>query len=98
MVGAVLAGRHVARDRFWRESAVQLWRRRPLTIAVIGVYLLVALLDSVAWIDPPGEGNTLTAGKARTIIDRIFSPETFKEASYSAPLASVEFYGGQPLQ
>ena len=34
----------------------------------------------------------------RTIIDRIFQPETFKEVSYSAPLASVAFYGGQPLR
>jgi peptide/nickel transport system permease protein len=95
--GAVLAGRHAARDRFWRENAIQLWRRRPVAIAVVAVYLLVALLDSIAWIDAASEANALTSGRPRTVIDRLFSPETFKEASYSAPLASVDFYGGRPL-
>ncbi|HZT48996.1 MAG TPA: ABC transporter permease [Hyphomicrobiaceae bacterium] len=95
--GAVLAGRHAARDRFWRENAIQLWRRRKIALAVVAVYLLIALLDSVAWVDAASEANALTSGRPRTVIDRIFSPETFKEASYSAPLASVEFYGGRPL-
>ena len=64
---------------------------------MIAVYLFIALLDSISWVDPASEANALTSGRARTIIDRIFRPETFKEASYSAPLASVAFYGGQPL-
>ena len=64
---------------------------------MIAVYLLIALLDSISWVDPASEANALTSGRARTIIDRIFQPERFKEASYSAPLASVAFYGGQPL-
>jgi peptide/nickel transport system permease protein len=98
IVGAVLVGRHVARNRFWRENAAQLWHRRPVTIMVLGVYLLIALLDSVAWVDPAGEANALTSGRPRTVIDRIVRPETFNEASYSAPLASVAFYGGQPLR
>ncbi|HXE86725.1 MAG TPA: ABC transporter permease, partial [Hyphomicrobiaceae bacterium] len=34
----------------------------------------------------------------RSIIDRIFQPDTFKEASYSAPFARVSFYGSQPLR
>ncbi len=97
IAGALAAGRHAARDRFWRENAIQLWRRRKIALAVVAVYLLIALLDSVAWVDAASEANALTSGKPRTVIDRIFSPETFKEASYSAPLASVEFYGGRPL-
>ncbi len=96
-VGAVWAARYASRDRFWRENAEQLWRRRRLAIAVIAVYVLIALLDSIAWIDPASEANALTSGKPRTIVDRIFSLETFNEASYSAPLARVAFYGGQPL-
>jgi peptide/nickel transport system permease protein len=96
-VGAVWVTRAVSRDRFWRENAEQLWRRRRLAIAAIAVYVLVALLDSIAWVDPASEANALTSGKPRTIVDRIFQPETFKEASYSAPLAKVAFYGGQPL-
>jgi peptide/nickel transport system permease protein len=97
VAGAVWLVRVVPRDRFWRENAQQLWRRRPLPILVIAVYLLIAILDSIAWVDAASEANALTSGKPRTIIDRIFAPETFKEASYSAPLASVSFYGSQPL-
>ena len=97
IAGAIGAARHASRDRFWRENAVQLWRRRRVAISVIAVYLLIALLDSISWIDPASEANALTSGRARTIIDRIFQPERFKEVSYSAPLASVAFYGGQPL-
>ena len=96
-VGAVWVARYASRDRFWRENAKQLWRRRPVAIAVIGVYVFIALLDSIAWVDPASEANALTSGRPRTIIDRIFRPETFNEASYSAPLARVAFYGGQPL-
>jgi peptide/nickel transport system permease protein len=95
--GAVWAARYASRDRFWRENAEQLWRRRRLAIAVIGVYVLIAILDSIAWVDAASEANALTSGKPRTVIDRVFQPETFKEASYSAPLARVGFYGGQPL-
>ena len=69
----------------------------PVAIAVIGVYLLIALLDSIAWVDAASEANALTSGRARTVIDRIFQPERYQEVSYSAPLASVAFYGGQPL-
>jgi peptide/nickel transport system permease protein len=97
IVGAIWAGRHAARDRFWLENAVQLWRRRPLAITVIAVYLLIALLDSIAWVDPESEANALTSGKPRTLVDRIFQPERYKEASYSAPLARVDFYSGRPL-
>ena len=96
-VGAVWVARYASRDRFWRENAEQLWRRRRLAIVVIGVYVLIALLDSIAWVDAASEANALTSGKPRTLIDRIFKPETFNEASYSAPLAKVAFYGGQPL-
>ena len=96
-VGAVWVARHASRDRFWRENAEQLWRRRRLAIAVIAVYVFIALLDSIAWVDAASDDNALTSGKPRTIVDRIFKPETFKEASYSKPLARVAFYGGQPL-
>jgi peptide/nickel transport system permease protein len=92
IAGGVAAARHALRDRFWRENAIQLWRRRSWAIGVVGLYLLIALADSVAWIDPPSEANALTSGRPRTIIDRIFRPETFKEASYSAPLADLAFY------
>ena len=96
-VGAIWLARVVPRDRFWRENAQQLWRRRRLALVVIGVYVLIAIVDSISWVDAASEANALTSGRPRSIIDRMFKPETFKEASYSAPLANVAFYGGQPL-
>ena len=98
VVGSIWLGRYLARDRFWRESAVELWRRRRISVIVVGVFVLIALLDSIAWAGGRRDGDNLAAFQTRTIIDRIFQPATFKEASYSAPFATVSFYGGQPLR
>jgi peptide/nickel transport system permease protein len=95
VAGVVWLARVVAGSRFWRESARELWRRRRLAIVVVGVFVLIALLDSIAWIG--GSGDGVAAYQPRTIIDRVFQPETFKEASYSAPFATKAFYGGKPL-
>jgi peptide/nickel transport system permease protein len=97
VAGAVWLGRIVAESRFWRESAVDLWRRRRAAIVVVGLFVLVALLDSISWIGGAGAGDNVAASRPRSIIDRVFAPETFKEESYSAPLASTAFYGGRPL-
>jgi peptide/nickel transport system permease protein len=80
----------VRRNLLWRQAGRALWRRRPLALLVIGVYVLVALLDAIAWV---GGGQI---AKPRTVIDRFF-PDDFQERSYSAPLATHEFYGGAPL-
>ena len=64
-VGAVWVTRYASRDRFWRENAKQLWRRRPVAIVVIGVYVFIALLDSIAWVDAASEANALTSGRPR---------------------------------
>jgi peptide/nickel transport system permease protein len=98
VAGSIWLGRHLARDRFWRESAIELWRRRRISIIVVGVFVFIALLDSIAWVGGGRDGDNLAAFQTRTIIDRIFQPETFKEASYSAPLSRVSFYGSQPLR
>jgi peptide/nickel transport system permease protein len=95
VLGAVWLARMLARSRFWRQSAVELWRRRRVAIVVVGVFVFIALLDAIAWI---GGGEGVAAYQPRSIIDRIFQPDTFREASYSAPLAKVAFYGGQPLK
>jgi peptide/nickel transport system permease protein len=97
IAGAIWLVRAAARSRYWRESARELWRRRRLALIVIGVFVFIALLDSISWVGGARDGDNLAAFQARTIIDRIFQPETFKEASYSAPLAKVAFYGGKPL-
>lgn len=96
VLGGVFLARWAAGSRYWRESAVELWRRRPIAIVVVGIFVLIALLDSISWIGGAGDG--VAAFEPRTVIDRVFQPETFKEASYSAPLASVAFYGGKPLR
>jgi peptide/nickel transport system permease protein len=95
VLGSIWLARTLSRSRFWRESAVELWRRRRLAIVVVVVYVLIALLDSIAWIG--GGGSGVAAYQPRSIIDRIFQPDTFKEISYSAPLATKAFYGGKPL-
>src|SRR5262245_18562989 len=92
-----MLARSLPRNRFWRENAIELWRRRRLAIVAVAVFVLIALLDSVTWVGGAQDGDNLAAYRPRSIIDRIFQPETFKEASYSAPLAGVAFYGGQPL-
>jgi peptide/nickel transport system permease protein len=68
-----------------------------VALSVMAVFVLVALLDSVAWIDrgDPVEGGGLQH-VPRSIVDRLF-PADFAERSYSAPLAQVEFYEAQPL-
>lgn len=98
VAGAIWVARSLARNRFWRENAIELWRRRRLAIVVIAVFVCIGLLDSIAWVGGASDGDNLAAYRPRTVIDRIFQPETFKEASYSAPLARVAFYGGQPLR
>jgi peptide/nickel transport system permease protein len=97
IAGAVWLARSASRSRYWRESARELWRRRRLALIVIGVFVFIALLDSVSWVGRARDGDNLAAFQARSIIDRLFQPESFKEASYSAPLAKVAFYGGKPL-
>ena len=97
VAGTIWLARAASRSRYWRESARELWRRRRLALIVIGAFVVIALLDSISWVGGARDGDNLAAFQARSIIDRIFQPETFKEASYSAPLAKVAFYGGKPL-
>jgi len=97
IAGGIWLARRLTRNRFWRESAIELWRRRRVAVVVLGVFVFITLLDSISWVGGARDGDNLAAYRPRTIIDRIFQPETFKETSYSAPLASVAFYGGKPL-
>jgi peptide/nickel transport system permease protein len=93
---AVLAAR---RSDLWRNAGRELLRRRPIAIAVVAVYVLLALLDAVSWIgggEVSAEGSTLALHQPRSVLDRMFRQD-FKEKSYSVPLADVEFYDGSPL-
>ncbi|MDG2048599.1 MAG: ABC transporter permease [Myxococcota bacterium] len=87
----------VRRSRLWSSAFVSLWHRRRLALLVTAVYVGVALLDSVAWVggDSLG-GDTVSLHEARSVIDRVFGGS--QEKSYSAPLATTEFYGGRGLR
>jgi len=78
-----------ARSTFWRTVWRSLVRRRRWALAVVGLYTVIAVLDSIAWVS----GGI---PQPRSVIDRVF-PADFHERSYSAPLADVEFNGGKPL-
>jgi len=95
VAGAVLALR-MRRSRLWREGLREVARRRPIALAVICVFAGVALLDAVSWRDArrPGQEGLV---EPRSVVDRLF-PDDFRERSYSAPFAAVEFYGGAPLR
>lgn len=95
LVGALLGAR---RSALWRRAGRELLARRPIALAVVAAYVLVAGLDSFAWPDSPGQaGQATLLGEPRSVIDRLF-PADFGEASYSAPLAKAELYGGAPLK
>jgi peptide/nickel transport system permease protein len=97
MVFAVVRFR---RSPFWAPRLRAAFRRRgPRTgLAVVALYALVAWLDAVSWADrAPASDAPLEARQPRSLLDRAFSlaagtPEyAFRERSYSAPFARVEF-------
>jgi len=89
--------RRARRSRLWRDAGVAVARRRPISLAVVALFVAVALLDAVSWVGTASEGDAVSVQKPRSLIDRAF-PRDWSERSYSAPLARVEFYGGQPLR
>ena len=97
VVGLAALARALRRNALWSEAARELARRRPLALLAVALYVLVALLDSVAWVDGGPAGEGLGLHEPHSLVDRAF-PADFAERSYSAPLAAREFYGGQPLR
>jgi len=97
LVSALITIFFARQSRMWSSALASLWRRRRLALSVIILYLVVALLDSVAWVGGRGgEADTVSQHEARSVIDRVFGGQ--QERSYSAPLATSEFYGGEPLR
>ncbi len=95
-----LGWRTIRRNRLWSEALRALWRRRRISLVIIAVYVVIALLDSIAWVGGTVSGDVsdaVAAFKPRSIIDRIIAPEAFKELSYSAPFAEAGFYDDAPL-
>lgn len=99
IAGGIGAGLWIRNNRLWREAAVELWARRRIAVTVLAVFVIIGLLDSVAWVSGGGNdaGDRVAVAKPRTLIDRVFSPETFRETSYSAPFASKTFYSPTDL-
>jgi peptide/nickel transport system permease protein len=94
--GVVGIGIAVRRNRMSREALRELWQRRPIAACVVGVYVLIALLDSVAWVGGAAESSDAVAiHEAKSLLDRLFVDSV--ERSYSAPFAGTEFYrtGGE---
>jgi peptide/nickel transport system permease protein len=90
-------GRWVAARRLWREAMISLWHRRKAAILVVSLYVLIGLMDSIAWKGGiPEDAVDVLPNAPLTVIDRVFL-ET-REASYSAPFADAEFYGGRALK
>ena len=96
LVLGVTATSFIIKRRLWREAFVQLWRRRPIAICIVGLYVIVALLDSIAWVGGESVGNdAVSVHEARSLIDRWF--QGTPERTYSAPLADAHFYDNTPL-
>ncbi|MCZ6464710.1 MAG: ABC transporter permease [Proteobacteria bacterium] len=96
VAGAVWSGVYVRRSEMWAQAARELWRRSPVALLVVSLYVGIALVDSVSWIGGDGVGeDTVALHEARSPIDRLFAD--FREESYSAPLAAVTFSGETPL-
>jgi peptide/nickel transport system permease protein len=98
LLGAAYVARAARRSALWSDAARDLWQRRPVALLVVGVYVVIGLLDSIAWIGggAADAADLVAKHQPSTVLDRLF-PDDFKERSYSAPLAAVEFYGGQAL-
>ena len=100
LVFAAASWRIASRSDLWRNAAREVVRRRPIAITTVAIFVAIGLLDSIAWIGGSDAGRPESAfalTQPRSMIDRSF-PTSFQEASYSAPLASNEFYGGAPLK
>src|SRR5450432_1809779 len=97
VLGAALLWRAVAKNKLWNEALRSMYRRRPIAVWVCALYIMIGLLDSVAWIGGGQVGSDTVAGhQAKTLLDRAFGDT--KEKSYSAPFASVEFYAKSNLR
>jgi peptide/nickel transport system permease protein len=96
ILGAFLIGVQVRKSDVWRDAARSLWRRRKFALAIVGVYVAIALADSISWVGGGAGGlDVVAASQPRSLLDRLVDP--VREKSYSAPFAAFEFYGESAL-
>jgi peptide/nickel transport system permease protein len=96
VLGGLAAFLRARRSDLWRQAGRELLQRRPIAVAVVGLYVLLALAEAISWVSDDPACTGLAKHQPRSIIDRAFACD-FQERSYSAPLADEEFYGGSPL-
>ena len=101
----------LSRRAYWREAFREIRRRRGsmFCLAVLCVYLLIALLDSFGWCSPmrhPESGELMRHAQSQKILydqgasalDRLLQPLRHKqEKTYSAPLATKQFFSETEL-
>ena len=101
IVAAILLIRYAAHREYWRNAARQVRVRRlaMVSFAILSVYVLVGLLDSIRWGDPvsnPGgqlvrneAGQLIYSPRRWSLLDRLCTPlRENTEKTYSAPLAT----------
>ncbi len=89
-VGLFFVARWLRRNELWGRAFYQVWRRRRWSVCILGAYVAVALLDSVAWVGGGAGDDVVAQHEPQSVLERMF--EGTKEKSYSAPLAKQEFY------
>ena len=97
VVGLLAIAAAVRRSALWQRSFRDIARRAPVSLLLVALYVAVAGLEAVSWIDSEPLAEGAAAKLPRSVVDRLF-PADFQERSYSAPLAGAEFYGGAPLR
>lgn len=82
---------YCVQNKIWRQALFEVFQRRRLSVLVLGIYVALALADSVSWVGGQADAaDGVLAHEAQSLVDRWFSGTS--EKSYSAPLAEVEFY------
>ena len=97
VLGGLWLGWRVKRNELWRDAFADAFRRGPIAWSVLGLYVLIALADSVAWKGGVGASaqDQVARFEARSLLDRALGGK--QEKSYSAPLATREFTRDRPL-
>ncbi|HET6382257.1 MAG TPA: ABC transporter permease [Armatimonadota bacterium] len=84
IVCVLLSARALWVSPVWHDRMRRLWRSRAarVALAILAVYALFAVMDSIVWHNPP-------YGVTKSALDRVFERQS--ERTYSAPLAHQDF-------
>lgn len=104
VVGVLLLGLGIMRNRLWRRALGTLVKRRPVALGIVSLYIFIALLDSVSWVGGIHMGSQDSEGadlvslqEPQSVIDRFF-PRDFQEEGYAHPFSSTHFYTDKELR